>query len=74
MNSEFCKFAGLNYDDKIITFQPHPEFNSDYINGLIENRGKGIVPDDLLIAAKSKLNSSNDNALFASKILSFFGK
>ena len=74
MTSEFCKFAGLNYDDKIITFQPHPEFNSDYINGLIENRGKGIVPEDLLIAAKSKLNSSNDNELLATKIMSFFAK
>ena len=74
MSSEFCKFAGLNYDDKIITFQPHPEFNSDYIDGLIENRGKGIVPDNLLVAAKSKLNSSNDNELLASKIMSFFAK
>ena len=74
MTNEFCKFAGLNYDEKIITFQPHPEFNSDYIDGLIENRGRGIVPSSLLVAAKSKLDSSNDNDLLATKILSFFVK
>jgi GMP synthase (glutamine-hydrolysing) len=74
MTNEFCKFAGLNYDEKIITFQPHPEFNSDYVDGLIENRGKGIVPGDLLVAAKSKLDISNDNDLLATKILSFFVK
>ena len=74
MTNEFCKFAGLNYDEKIITFQPHPEFNSDYVDGLIENRGRGIVPGSLLVAAKSKLHSSNDNDLLATKILSFFVK
>ena len=74
MTNEFCKFAGLKYDEKIITFQPHPEFNSDYVDGLIENRGRGIVPGSLLVAAKSKLHSSNDNDLLATKILSFFVK
>jgi len=74
MTNDFCKFAGLAYDDNIITFQPHPEFNSDYIEGLIENRGKGIVPDDLLYTAKSKLDGSNDNDFFATKIKSFFAK
>ncbi|MDB3859949.1 type 1 glutamine amidotransferase [Paracoccaceae bacterium] len=74
MTNEFCKFAGLNYDEKIITFQPHPEFNSNYVDGLIENRGRGIVPGSLLVAAKSKLDRSNDNDLLATKILAFFVK
>ena len=74
MTNDFCKFAGLAYDDNIITFQPHPEFNSDYIQGLIENRGKGIVPDNLLFTAKSKLDSLNDNDFLATKIKSFFAK
>ena len=64
----------ITNDDNIITFQPHPEFNSDYIQGLIQNRGKGIVPDNLLFTAKSKLDSLNDNDFLATKIKSFFAK
>ena len=71
MTNDFCKFAGLAYDDNIITFQPHPEFNSDYIQGLIENRGKGIVPDNLLFTAKSKLDSLNDNDFLRLKLSHF---
>jgi len=41
---------------------------------LIENRGKGIVPDNLLFTAKSKLDSLNDNDFLATKIKSFFAK
>ena len=42
--SEFCEFAGLLYDDRILTFQAHPEFTVDYEDALVEARKGPVVP------------------------------
>ncbi|WP_432473020.1 glutamine amidotransferase-related protein [Amphritea sp. HPY] len=44
--SEFCKYAGLIYGDKIITFQAHPEFNLDYETELVTLRKGEVIPDE----------------------------
>ena len=46
--NSFCKFAALSYGETILTVQPHPEFTHEVIKGLIETRGKGRVPEQLL--------------------------
>jgi GMP synthase (glutamine-hydrolysing) len=46
--NSFCKFAALSYGETILTVQPHPEFTHEVIKGLIETRGKGRVPENLL--------------------------
>jgi GMP synthase-like glutamine amidotransferase len=53
--NSFCKYAVLSYGDSILTTQPHPEFSHDVIKGLIETRGKGRVPEYLLVEALSNL-------------------
>lgn len=71
-SSDFCANAILTYGDSIWTLQPHPEFGSDFINGLIQNRGKGVVPDAQLAQASTDLDRPNDNAQMATQMANFF--
>ena len=73
-SSDFCANAALLYDDQIWTIQPHPEFSADFIDGLIRTRGKGVVPDDRLAAATTRLDAPTNNADIAAYIADFFKK
>jgi GMP synthase (glutamine-hydrolysing) len=73
-SSDFCANAALLYDDHIWTIQPHPEFSSDFVDGLIRTRGKGVVPDALLASAATRLDSPTNNADIAAYIAEFFKK
>jgi GMP synthase-like glutamine amidotransferase len=42
--SDFCEYAGLVYDNRILTFQAHPEFAVDYEDALVEARKGSVVP------------------------------
>lgn len=64
-HSDFCKYAALRYDDRIWTIQPHPEFDNDFVKGLIEHRGKGVVPDDQLEKAAAALGTDLSTRLLA---------
>ena len=71
-SSDFCKYAFLGYGDHVFTVQAHPEFNSDFIQGLITYRAKGIVPDPLLNEASEKLALPNNNTQMRERILNLF--
>lgn len=71
-SSPFCKHAVLAYGDHIYTTQPHPEFDTDVIDGLIRTRGKGVVPDDLLEQATENLKRPDDNGYLKQTLISFF--
>lgn len=73
-STPFCENAALVYGDRIWTIQPHPEFGHDFIDGLINTRGKGVVPDDQLKAATKKLNGTLNNADIAAQMAAFFKK
>lgn len=45
-SSEFCPFAGLVYDDRILTFQAHPEFMLDYEKQLVALRKGEVIPEE----------------------------
>jgi GMP synthase-like glutamine amidotransferase len=70
--SDFCPYAALAYDDKVLSYQAHPEFPAAYTRDLIEVRGPGIVPDDLLRAARAETGQPNDSARIAETIVAFF--
>ncbi|MEP5729147.1 MAG: type 1 glutamine amidotransferase [Sulfitobacter sp.] len=72
--SDFCANAALLYDDRIWSIQPHPEYSHDFIDGLITYRGKGLVPDDQLADAKTKLDATLDTARVAAQMTEFFKK
>lgn len=71
-SSEFCENAALVYDDRAFTVQAHPEFRDEFVEGLIETRAKGVVPDTLLDAARARMGSSLQSASIADRIEIFF--
>ena len=70
--NDFCRNAALAYDDRILTVQPHPEFTAEMIRMLIEQRGRGVVPDARLDEALARLGAPTDNAAMAQQIADFF--
>ena len=52
--------------------QAHPEFRDDFVSGLIETRGKGLVPDPLLDTARGRMGGKRDSDLMADRIAAFF--
>lgn len=71
-SNDFCENAALVYGNRIFTTQPHPEYGADFIGGLVTHRGKGVVPDDQLNAARDGLSKPDDNARIAAQIAHFF--
>ena len=70
--SAFCKYAFLRYADSIFSVQAHPEFDSSFVQGLIETRGQGVVPDVLLQQASEKMSEENSNQYLSERAARFF--
>ncbi|MDZ7908055.1 MAG: type 1 glutamine amidotransferase [Gemmobacter sp.] len=70
--SAFCENAALVYDDRIFTVQAHPEFRSEFVDGLMKTRGKGVVPDRLMEEAGARLDQPIDDQILARRIADFF--
>lgn len=70
-SSDFCENAALVYGDSIFTVQAHPEFSRPWMADMIEKRGRGIVPDPLLDAAKARVEQPIDDARLATQIATF---
>ncbi|MEE4188295.1 MAG: type 1 glutamine amidotransferase [Roseobacter sp.] len=73
-STPFCENAGLVYGDHIWTIQPHPEYDAEFVENLIETRGAGVVPEDLLAEARSKLGRPSDRMEVARIMADFFKK
>lgn len=71
-STDFCQNAALLYDDRMFTVQPHPEFTADFVQGLIDKRGRGLVPDATLDAAVARIDTPLDRAPMADRIAAFF--
>ena len=54
-SSSFCENAALLYDSRILTIQPHPEFDDAFVGGLLEARS-AILPADILQQANQTLH------------------
>ena len=68
----FCENAALIYGDRAFTVQAHPEFRDDFIQGLMDTRAKGVVPDDLLAGAAARMGQADGASLLADRIEAFF--
>ena len=71
-SNDFCTNAALLYGDRALTVQAHPEFRPEFVDGLMQNRGKGLVPDDLMADAKARLTLPLDDKTMADQIAAFF--
>jgi len=70
--NEFCANAALLYDDRMLTVQAHPEFRPEFIDGLMQTRGKGLVPDAVMAAAAKRLQDPIQDQTMAARIAAFF--
>lgn len=68
----FCEHAILAYGDRIWTMQPHPEYTAGFIEGLIDTRGRGVVPDAQLDTARENLEGPVHNDRIAARMAEFF--
>ena len=71
-SNDFCANAALVYNDRAFTVQAHPEFRPEFVDGLMQTRGKGVVPDDLMAKAASRLADPLDDGTIAARIAKFF--
>lgn len=70
-SNDFCENAALLYGNRAFTLQAHPEFEANFIEGLINARA-GTVPPELIEGAKADLGKDNANARLAAQISAFF--
>ena len=70
----FAPHAFLGYGDTIWTCQPHPEYGSDVIGGLLEHRAPGVVPQDLIETATAELATPTDRLDVGAEMAEFFLK
>ena len=70
----FCANAGLAYGDRIWTIQAHPEFSAEFLQGLIDERGRGAVPDDCLNTAQARLGVHLCQSDIADRIATLFSE
>ena len=71
-SNAFCENAALLYPGKAYSVQAHPEYGDDFIGGLIDHRGKGVIPDAQLAQASADLEKPVDNPRIAQQIARFF--
>lgn len=71
-STPFCEYAMLAYGKKALTIQPHPEHTPEFVAGLINKRGRGVVDDTLLDAALDRLDRPVDNSWMAERMAEFF--
>ena len=70
--SAFCENAALIYGDRAYTVQAHPEFSDGFIQGLMDKRGQGVVPQPLLDQASARMGEPKGSAAIADRIEAFF--
>ena len=44
-SSDVCRHAALAIGPRILTLQPHPEFDAAFVEGLLETRGHALAPE-----------------------------
>ncbi|MBU2958126.1 type 1 glutamine amidotransferase [Paracoccus sp. 1_MG-2023] len=70
-SNAFCENAALIYGDRAFTVQAHPEFEDAFVQGLMDTRAKGVVPQDLLDLAAERMDEPKDTGLLADRIEAF---
>lgn len=72
-SNDFCENAALIYDDRILTVQPHPEFDGPTVNDYVTLRkGTGNYPDELMQRAANTSTQATSNRAMGDTISEFF--
>lgn len=70
-SSSFCANAMLRYDDRALTYQPHPEFAPLFFNDLMLKRGE-VLPTNLRCAMATTVDVPLSRTEIADEIAEFF--
>jgi GMP synthase-like glutamine amidotransferase len=71
-SNDFCRHAALAYGQSGFSVQAHPEFADSFVQGLIDTRGRGVVPDDRLNTAAQTLGQGSNADVIGARILALF--
>jgi GMP synthase (glutamine-hydrolysing) len=71
-SNDTCSYAALVYGDRAISFQGHPEFGPDAVEGLVQYVGPGHVPQEQLDTVIETLAEPTANEMVADQIADFF--
>lgn len=71
LSSEFCPHAGLGYDGRAISFQPHPEFSRPFVRDLIGVRTGDTISAEFAAASLATLSKPTDTFLIQSLLKDF---
>jgi GMP synthase-like glutamine amidotransferase len=71
-SNDFCANAALAYGPHGYSVQAHPEFEDDFIQGLIDTRGRGVVPEPLLQEAEARQGGARHADAIAARIARHF--
>ncbi|MEO1687082.1 MAG: type 1 glutamine amidotransferase [Pseudomonadota bacterium] len=72
-SSEFCPYAGLAWRDlPMMSWQPHPEFETAYSKAIIEMRRGQAYDPDFADAALQRLEQPLDSAEIGGRLARFF--
>lgn len=72
LSNKVCKIAGLAYKGTAISFQPHPEFSSNFMHALIEVKTKNGMSQQQATLAKLSIKEDNDADKLATILSDFF--
>lgn len=71
--SDFCPFFMLQWNDRFLSVQGHPEWQPAYAQALLEER-RGVIEEDRIEQALQELqHSTPDNGLFVQWMMAFIG-
>lgn len=71
-HSSFCENAVLAYGETVLTFQPHPEFDTETTGYFARTLKNGKVPDTLLDQAEAALHLPTDGTVIGRQIAEHF--
>ena len=71
-SNAFCAHAALEFGAYGLSVQAHPEYGDDFIQGLIETRGRGVVPEALMASATARHGGPRHSSRIADRIAAHF--
>ena len=72
-SSDFCEHAALQYDSRILTIQPHPEFDHQFVEALLQARA-GILPEPVFQEAIANLDGPIQSDPIAKTLRDFLNR
>lgn len=72
-STSFCQNAALVYDSRILTIQPHPEFDASFVGALLDARS-AILPQDILQTANETLDKPLQQDPVAATLRNFLNR